>query len=322
MKIVTSPEIYIPTNNKHMVQYCVWPNCTNRCDFCLLKQRPYFSKKEQIESLQAIRHNIKQIDWQQQFVYGISLLGGELFYVKDEDIVRELMSLVDDIIDVVIKPCYETARFSFVSNALYEPTLLYRVVDRVVEQVGLDKIDANFSYDLKYRYQNVKAQKQVEQNINEFCERYNYCAGVQMIATQYLISMWMQGQFDPRTFIRDMFPKANLCLLYPHPVATGKVLDDFAFKRADFITFVKWLGENHRDVYINFTNSIKNSSTFKYTGLNIQHTDRNEYINQPPMLSDGKELLRDDCHHSMLYTCYTDSSRCMMCDINAIDESL
>ena len=69
-----------------MVQYCVWPNCTNKCDFCLLKQRPYFSKQEQLESLQAIRHNIKTIDWQGKFVYGISLLGGELFYVKDKEL--------------------------------------------------------------------------------------------------------------------------------------------------------------------------------------------------------------------------------------------
>ena len=119
-----------------------------------------------------------------------------------------------------------------------------------------------------------------------------------------------------------MFPKANLCLLYPHPVNTGKVLDDFTFKRSDFISFVRWMGENHRELYINFTNSIKNSSTFKYTGLNLQLTDKVEYINQPPMLSDGKELLRGDCGHSTLYTCYTDSSRCMMCDINTIDESL
>ena len=45
-------------------------------------------------------------------------------------------------------------------------------------------------------------------------------------------------------------------------------------------------------------------------------------INQPPILSDGKEVLMD-CGHSVLYKCYADSNKCCLCDIeNIFNEEL
>ena len=43
----------------------------------------------------------------------------------------------------------------------------------------------------------------------------------------------------------------------------------------------------------------------------------NGETNQPPILSDGKEVLMD-CGHSILYKCYADSDKCCLCDIQNI----
>ena len=65
-----------------MIQYSVWPNCTNNCDFCLRLNRKPCNKEEQAFWLKAIKENVKHIDWS-EYPYGISLLGGELFYIHN-----------------------------------------------------------------------------------------------------------------------------------------------------------------------------------------------------------------------------------------------
>ena len=70
----------------NMVQYGVWSNCCNACDFCLREERIPYTRKRQFEMLELIKHNINYVDWKNQFDCGISLLGGELYYITDEEL--------------------------------------------------------------------------------------------------------------------------------------------------------------------------------------------------------------------------------------------
>ena len=63
--------------------------------------------------------------------------------------------------------------------------------------------------------------------------------------------------------------------------------------------------------------STKNSATYKWTGLKEIGSDD---VTEQPKLTDWKEVLMVDCGHSVLYKCYADSDRCMLCDILALDE--
>ena len=74
-----------------MVQYSMWSNCSNHCDFCLIKDHNHYSKKDQIDNIRRIRENIKHVDWVNEFSYGISLLGGELYFIEDKEIQDEFM---------------------------------------------------------------------------------------------------------------------------------------------------------------------------------------------------------------------------------------
>lgn len=309
------------TIKNRMVQYGVWPNCCNDCDFCLRLNRIPYTKNQQIEWLNNIEKNLDYIDWENEFSYGISLLGGELYYITDVDVQDAFMRLIDKIIDVILIPSKNPeCQYSSVTNGLYDPSFLYKVIDRIVEKTSIKKVDLNFSYDLKYRYKNDNDRLLVLKNINDFHKRYDYSVGVQMILTQYLINLWKDGKFDVNSFIKNEIPGNMLCFLYPHKINTGKQLDDFNFSRSDFLKFMQALKTENEQVYSSFINSTKNSGVFKYTGYRFRSIKgHDENYNQQPVLSDGKEHINPECGHSMLYKCYSDTDKCMLCDIKNIE---
>lgn len=305
-----------------MVQYALWSNCCNKCDFCLIRDHYHYSKKEQIENIRQIRENIKHIDWVNEFSYGVSLLGGELYFIKDKELQDEFMLLIDDIIEnILLKSNNKNCRYSSVTNGLYDPKFLFRVVDRIKESVGLGKLDLNFSYDLKYRYHSEDQRLLVLENINKFHNRYNYNTGVQMILTQNLINLCKKDLFDVQKFVDEDIPGNTLSFLYPHPIQTGKVLEDFFFTREDLFWFVNYLKSNCIDAYYNFLYSTKNSGTFKYTGFKNRTDNGLNDVRQQPVLSDGKETL-SPCGHSVLYKCYSDSNKCMLCDLEKLEQDI
>lgn len=306
----------------NMLQFGVWPNCTNNCDFCLRMNRKPYTKDEQIFWLNAIKENIKHVDWLNDFPFGVSLLGGELFYIKDERVQTAFLDLVKTIIQYVLTDKTPHARFSTVTNGLYDPSFLYRVVDYIKDEVGIERVDVNFSFDLKYRYKDERAKQKVLSNILAFRDRYNYKVGVQMILTQYVIDLWKKGEFDIPSFLANVIPGCQLAFLYPHPIHTGKHLPDFQFKRSDFLSFVSYMKQADYNTYYLFVNSTKNSGTFKYTGL-IDRVDKDmEKLKvQKAVLSDGKEIIAD-CGHSVLYRCYADSDKCVLCDLQLMDGDL
>lgn len=295
-----------------MVQYGIWPNCCNACQFCLRTERIPISLNKQIKRIRNIRANLNYVDWQDKFKDGISLLGGEIYFITDKNLQDEFMLLIDDIIDKVMLPNEYTV-YSTVTNGLYDPTFLYRVVDRFLEK-GIDKsrIDINFSYDLKYRFKTQSDAQRVIDNINAFHVKYDYVVNVQMILTQYLIDMILNGIFKIEEFENSIVPGNVLAFLYPHPIATGIKLDDFNFKRESLLEVCRFLRENYSRNFEAFVSSVINSSRFKYTGL--LETNSNN-IKQKPRLSSDKEHKNNSCGHSKLYQCYSDSDKCMLCDL-------
>lgn len=307
-------------NKQNMVQFGVWSNCCNACDFCLREERIPYSKEKQLYYLDMIKKNIEYIDWKDKFSYGISLLGGELYYITDKDLQKSFLELIDVIIEKILKvsPNPE-CKYSTVTNGLYDPTFLYQVIDKIVKEVGLKAIDVNFSYDLKYRFKSEEDRLKVLKNINDFHKRYNYNVGVQMIMTQYVINEWKAGRFDVNQFMEKEIPGNYLTFLYPHPIRTGKKLDDFNFNRTDFLDFIQYLKDECYNVYLSFLHSTKNSGTFKYTGLqNRVHPS----VDAQPVLSDGKEIINENCGHSIIYKCYSDCDDCVLCDLKEFDEEV
>ena len=305
------------------VQYGVWANCPNKCDFCLLRQKEFYTVEQQLFWLDQIENNIKQLDWANEFSGGISLLGGELYYVKNEKVKAKFLHLIDVIIEYILKVSKDpVCRYSTVTNGLYEPSFLFQVIDKIKDSVGMEKVDVNFSYDFKYRFKNEAAERLCASNIRAFRDRYNYKVGIQMILTQHVIDKWKAGEFEPNKWIEQNFKDCQLAFLYPHKVRTGKVLPDFRFKRLDLLEFTRYLKNECPSIYMSFIHSTRNSERFKYTGLVNRQTKHGRLkISEQPKLADGKEV-KTECGHSKLYRCYADSDKCVLCDLEAIDGEL
>ena len=305
-----------------MVQYGIWNNCSNQCEFCLIKDETFFPKEKMLSELERTIQNLDYIDWKNEFSRGISLLGGELYYITDKDLQNKFLELIDAIIEKILKVSEDPlCRYSSVTNGLYDPTFLYQVIDRIKDAVGMRKIDINFSFDLKYRFKSDKDKQTVIDNINAFHKRYNYILGIQMVLTQYIIDAVLNG-WKLSIFMNEIFPGNRLALLYPHPIFRGKYygeteLKDFNFTRRSFLKFLPKLQEDLPFTYRGFIESTKNSATFKHTGLFFKGDTGDE--KQKPILCDGKELLNPQCGHSILYQCYSDTDKCMLCDIVTMD---
>lgn len=300
----------------HMVQYGIFPNCTGCCDFCLRLDRRDRSLEQIISRVRDIRTNLDYVDWKDKFADGISLLGGEIYGYRNPIYEDEFMLLIEDIVEKVLKvSTAPRCRYSSVTNGMYKPDFLYRVYDYISDTCGMKKVDLNFSYDLKYRYKTEDMRKLALSNIQGFRDRYNYTVGIQMILTQYVIDAVRDGSFDIQKFLDTDIEGCNLVFLYPHPIHTGKALPDFFFNRKDFLWFMLYLEKNFYRIYFDTVSSCYHSGVYKYGGLhNLRGT-----ADQLPVLADGKEYLLP-CGHAELYRCYTDSDRCMLCDLLSITE--
>ena len=157
---------------RKMVQYGLWPDCSNNCDFCLLEHHgKRTSKEDKILQLDDTIANIKTIDWVNEFSDGISLLGGEVYFMQDIDLQNKFLEVIDTIIEYVLIPNKNNmntrCRYSTVTNGIYQPDFLFKVLDKIVDAVGVQFIDINFSYDLKYRFHNEYSRQLCLDNIKE-----------------------------------------------------------------------------------------------------------------------------------------------------------
>lgn len=302
-----------------MVQYGLWPNCTNSCDFCLLLDKNYKTVDERLHMLSAIKKNIQFVDWKNKFSNGISLLGGEIYYTESEKIKESFLDLIQNIIDIIIKPNKYTV-YSTVTNGIYDSTILLEpTLDLFKKNQVIDQVDINFSWDLKYRFHdNISLQKMIK-NVNMVYEKYNLIPTVQTCLTQYLIDAHLENRFNLKEYQKKYFPNTRLALLYPHKINTGKEVPDFFFTRNSLFKFIKYLKNNNQHVLIqHLIQSVINSSQFKYTGLWIRDdiykgNELKKEIEQAPTLENKQNLT--ECGHSDMYRCYTDSDKCMLCDL-------
>ena len=305
-----------------MVQYGLWSNCTNQCDFCLLQDRKYRSEEERLNMLSSVKENIKLLDWKNKFSDGLSLLGGEVYYTDSEKVKESFLDLIELIIkEVLIKN--KTAKYSTVTNGIYDSTILLEpTLDLMKKYNVLDQVDINFSWDLKYRFHTEESLQSMIKNVNLVYEKYGLIPFVQTCLTQYIIDAHLKGKFNIFDYQQEHFPHTNLSFLYPHKINTGKEVPDFFFTRDSLFKFIKYLKDiNQNEIIQRLIQSVVNSSQFKYTGLwrrDSIYNQKNKHllqkcINQEPTL-ENKQILTE-CGHSDMYRCYIDSDKCMLCDL-------
>ena len=72
----------------------------------------------------------------------------------------------------------------------------------------------------------------------------------------------------------------------------------------------------YNEAYYSILQSTKNLCIFKLNG--VKDRARQDYL-AIPKLSDGKKILNQKCKDSILYQCYSDSNKYMLCDFTQLD---
>ena len=314
-----------------MIQYGIHSKCNGFCQFCLIKDETVLTMDEIYDELRRVKANISFIasqekNWTNEYQHGISLLGGELYFIQDETYKKLFLEVIDAIIEeVLLKSPNKQVKFSTVTNGFYDPNwLLYPTIDKINDAVGVNHVDVNFSFDLDYRFKDEKHKQLVIDNINDFHKRYDYSVCAQMILTQKIIDRILNEGWRPSKYTEETFPGNQISFLYPHNINRGnkfqgaRNLDGFFFSRSSFIKAMRILKNEEPIVFESFVKSTRNSAVFKPTGL--YYKGDSGWDEQEPIYTDGKEVVNKLCpvNHSILYNCYTDSDRCMLCDVEAI----
>ena len=73
----------------------------------------------------------------------------------------------------------------------------------------MNHVDVNFSYDFKYRFHTEESRQRCIETINAFHDRYNYHCGVQMIVTQDVVNMYLNGWRTYHTINEESLDKCK-----------------------------------------------------------------------------------------------------------------
>lgn len=294
-----------------MLQYLLWTNCNNDCKFCIRgdKTDAYTNIDNMIISVRRAYESIELQDWS-KYDGGISVIGGELFYITDKRLQEELYNLFELICNKVLSICEQT-HLVLITNLIYDTTYLETIL-QMFQEFGIEsQIQLHTSFDTKYRYKNKEDQDLYFNNIKKLRKNYpKISITTQCIVTQYLIDAVKSNEFNIENFEDEYDVK--FALLVPLRSNLSSRLPDFFSKRSDFINFLVRLATDNPLVFRKFVNSAK----YAFTSKDFIDTQNDEEL----VPSNSVQLYPSDmdCGHPDIYRCYSDSDKCMLCDIEAL----
>lgn len=294
-----------------MLQYLLWTNCNNNCRFCIRgdKSDSFKNLSDMLESVKKAKESICNQDWT-KYDGGISVIGGELFYIKDEVLQDALFSLFETVVDKVLK-LRENIYLVLISNLIYDTAFLEKVLNMFKNRGVEEQIQLHTSYDIKYRYATIDDKLLYEQNLYKIRKLYpNLAITVQNILTQYFIEQVNSGKFDINSFEDEFMVK--FALLVPLKSNLSSKLSDFFPKRKDFINFLIKISSENPIVFRKFIDSAR----YAFTSKDFIDTQNDKEL--IPSNSAKFYAPNMKCGHSDVFNCYSDSDKCMLCDIEAL----
>ena len=198
------------------IQFELWHNCTNNCEFCYLNGcRKMYGDQQKQASIQKVM-DILETDKVNGY-NAIGLIGGELFIEqqgdgttkkKFQDLIRKIRSFLDQ---DKIKEVWLT------SNLMTENTgPLTETLDILMKDLPrYQRIMLCTSYDTKGRFHSEEAYNQWYNNLLMLREVYpRLCIHIQTICTQAFVNEWLKNKsrfvdFIDKGFLMDFKPPAT-----------------------------------------------------------------------------------------------------------------
>lgn len=302
----------------NMIQFELWKQCNNNCDFCWNK--PYTQINDPKQKIDRIHNAIEKIDTLNTFEYDtIGLIGGEFFegQLIDPCILSHFLYLIDRIAVLLqkekIKQCLITASF-MKKDFLY----LDMVVNRFKQHNCLDKVLWCTSYDEKGRF-HTEEQRQIWFNNIEKFTKYGLQIHVEIIVTQALIDSILNNSLNLAYFFEK---DINVDFLRPQ-VIEGKTKKEMIEKlpyffpsRNSFFKFLNFINDNYPEKLKDLFSLENRARKIFMADESVMIRDTNNYIENIE-----KDVIMP-CRHSKVFCGYSDTDDCMICDINKFKQDL
>ncbi len=213
-----------------MIQYNLWSDCKNNCEFCFNKDRT-----KNVNKIENIKKIIELINLDEVKKYSkVSIIGGELFDSKfDEELKKYFYNLADTIIKKEnFKELY------IMTNLLYNIDLeLNDFLKYINNRI---KIVICTSYDLKGRFHTENHLKLFNKNFAYLKNKYTM--HIEIILTDIFMKSFIDGSFNYKNFVKQY--TNNIDFIAPHCGCYGKNTNNFLENKYFFSnreTFFKFL---------------------------------------------------------------------------------
>lgn len=289
----------------------IWHDCPNQCEFCALGDlRKITTPQQKIQNINTLKSILKSIDISKYDE--LSLVGGELGYSIPQEVKDELLYLIGYIITEYIKE-NKLNKLYIMSSLMNGIGVIKDIIYKFKINNLLDKLSINTSYDTKWRFNSI-TKKIWEENIN-YIKEQGVSIHIETILTGDLIDKFLSNDGELLKIINGY----NVDFIRPvssHDRKMTEMPKNFFPERKKFFAFLMKLQQEYKDLFDKLLDMKMRASTIyvlPYNGQVIRDNEHNiEDIN--------KEL--SPCGHSDVFKCYSDSDRCIICDIDKFRNKL
>lgn len=225
------------------IQFELWKNCTNGCDFCFNKGLPCCTKEDKIRILKEVKYRLERLNY--EYYDKIGFIGGELFgnQIKDEEVFKEFYKLFE--LCIYLLQDKKINQINFTSNLLAEDnSRMYQILDLIKLSGLLNRFELCTSYDTKYRFHTEEKEKIWHYNMLYIKQNYpELQTHIEILPTQDFCEECLSGEFNYEWF-KETYDSAidysdlNSGFYYKDKFEMEEHVPGFFPKRA---TFLKWV---------------------------------------------------------------------------------
>ena len=306
------------------MQFELWKQCNNFCDFCYLgDQNIFVSEETKLENLTKVNKVVDEyFDTHSEQIKAIGFLGGEFFQGQiNTPAIREgFYGLCEKCFKLIDEDrirdfwCYCTLTIGDQKD-LYD---LVDLFDKTIKDKEKHKFWIQVSYDSQGRFNKPgKFENWNKHMLN--LQNYPFVRfNVTSIMTESFLQEVLSGKLNLTEFKNKyknhfFLKQANLIGNMTKPEILEK-MPWFFPKRKTYLDFLHKLKEENPFEFGELLN-ISLRSDFMYNSLEDQAKDDvSPYIRNKETWEETGMFINPKCGHIDLYQCYSDSDACCLCD--------
>lgn len=312
--------------SSHTIQFELWQECNNSCDFCFLGEENKKTTKDiKIQSLQRVLKILQSEEVMSEY-NTVGFIGGEFFQGQLND--KEVRSCFFD----VIKKTAELYNANKIRQVWIPATLNIGNQDDLYEALKLfknwDQVWIITSWDTMGRFKTRKMIDTWDFHMKKLRTTY---PGIKFNITTILTGDFIEKYLNNSISLKKLMNDYSACLFFKQcgiiankshqdtiekqtigKIESNKILPNFFPTRSQFLKFLaKVKHQESEDVWNRICN-------VKYRADKLYRNFNDGGIHIAERYKDKKADVSDsvitECGHPMVYRAYIDSDACVMCD--------